>query len=124
MMPTAALICTAAALHATCAFSPKKAFCPVKACNTPAVTAYVPPEPADDPVVPADPLPEPPGEHPATAIDAAAATPQAASQRVLVCFIARASVHLRPAISRGRLCYTSLRNAEGEGLGFGNRATP
>jgi hypothetical protein len=39
MTPPAALTCAAAALQEVCAFKPKKAFCPVKACSTPAVTA-------------------------------------------------------------------------------------
>jgi len=56
--------------------------------------------------VPADPLLELLDEHPAAAIDAAATAPQAASHRVLVSFIAKASIHLRPAKSRERLCYT------------------
>ena len=45
LMPPAALICWAAALHAFWAFRPKNAFWPVNACSTPTVTGYVPPLP-------------------------------------------------------------------------------
>jgi hypothetical protein len=74
----------------------------------------LPPDPPDDPAVPADPLPELLDEHPAAAIDAATIAPQAASHRVLVSFIAEASIHLGPAISRERLFSTPLRESLGE----------
>ena len=45
LMPPAALICWAAALHAFWAFRPKNAFWPVDAWSTPTVTGYVPPLP-------------------------------------------------------------------------------
>src|SRR5882672_8551778 len=83
---------SAAALHEFCAFRPKNAFCPVNACSTPAVTVKPPPLGVELPVAPVlatlellgDPL-VPAGLlellelHPATAIEAVAATVQAAS---------------------------------------------
>jgi hypothetical protein len=96
MMPPAALICAAAALHEFCAFRPKKAFCPVNACSTPAVTGYVPPPEVGElaPETPAG-LPDPLDEHPAAAIEAMAAAADATSHRFLISVIAYASVHSR-----------------------------
>ena len=107
MTPPAALICWAAALHAFCAFSPKKAFCPVNACSTPAVTGKVPPALplplalglpgalAEDPPAVLDPL----EEHPAMAIEAAVAATQAAIHRCLISIVAQTSILIPRSIA-------------------------
>jgi hypothetical protein len=126
------LTLSAAALQEFCAFKPKNAFCPVNACSTPTDTVKPAPVGVELPVAPVLAVLELPGDppvpvallelpelQPATAIEAVAATVQAASHWRFFSIIALVPPsHCCPALWRERLFYTSRRSTRTEALAF------